>query len=49
VNISQSVSFREVVNIGKIENERVSVSFGEVFSEECFPKCLVEGKSECVS
>lgn len=49
MNISQSVSFREVVNIGKIVNERVSVSFGEVFSEECFPKCLFEGKSECVS
>jgi hypothetical protein len=49
VNISGSVRFCEVANVGKIVNERVSVSFGEVVSGECVPKCLSEGKSECVS
>ena len=30
MNISQSVSFGEVVNVGKMVNERVSVIVGEV-------------------
>jgi hypothetical protein len=46
VNISESVSFGEVANVGGIMNERVSVSFGEVVSEECVQKCLSEGKNE---
>jgi len=48
VNISESVSFGEVANVGGIVNEQASVSFG-VVSEECIRKCLSEGKSECVS
>jgi len=43
------VRFCEVANVGKIVNERVSVSFGEIVSEECVQKYLSEGRvSECV-
>lgn len=49
MNISESVSFGEVANVSAIVNEQVSVSLGEVVCEECVPKCLSEGKSECMS
>ena len=50
LNISESVSFG-VGSECRWYSERVIVivSFGEVISEECVPKCLSERKSECMS